>query len=123
MTVLWTGVIPHQPYSKANSRRMVINKKTHKPMFIKSASALAFERSAALTLPTLDPLILGPVGVTCWLYYTTERSDLDPSLCFDVLQGKIIKNDRQIREMHVHHGIDKQNPRAVIQVYSLSEES
>lgn len=113
----WSGTIPYQPYSKANSRKMVYIRGV--PRFIKSAPALAFEKAAGLVLPTLDPLILGPVSVVCRLFYSSQKPDLDPSLVLDVLEGKIYENDRQVRELHCYHGIDKVNPRAEVTVCKL----
>ncbi len=113
----WSGVIPYMPYSKSNSRKLVLWGK--RPALIKSAPARAFEQAAAVSLPTLDPFILGPVSLSCRLFYTSERPDLDPSLVMDVLQGKIYKNDRQVRELHCYHGIDKVNPRAEVTVRSI----
>lgn len=74
--------------------------------------------------------------VTMRVFYATERPDLDESVILDVLQAKyspVVKgqtrevirrgvyiNDRQVREKHVYHGIDKRNPRAEIEVEPLT---
>ena len=54
----------------------------------------------------------------CTIFYSNERKDLDESLVMDCLEkSKIIRNDRLIREKHVNHFIDKQNPRAEIYLF------
>lgn len=123
-----------QPCSKANSRRLV--KFGERPAFVKSKEALAYERDALKQIPPSARLmILGPVKVTLRLFYASERPDLDESIVLDVLQAKYTKavgdvprslihrgvyvNDRQVREKHVYHAIDKANPRAEIEVEPL----
>jgi hypothetical protein len=77
----------------------------------------------------------GPVRVFIWIFYASERPDLDESVVLDVLQAKLSKiekgktrevirrgvyvNDRQVREKHIFHRIDKANPRAEIVVEAL----
>lgn len=123
-----------QPYSKANSRQLVLRGK--KPMNIKSDEALAYERDALLQIPAhARQRLEGPVSVNITIYYATERPDLDESLLIDILQDRytgtkkqnnrqliqkgVYRNDRQVREKHIFHGIDKQNPRAEITVLPL----
>jgi Holliday junction resolvase RusA-like endonuclease len=134
-----------QAMSKANSRQLVFRnvtdetgKRERKPMFIKSAEALQFERDALLQIPqTARQRLEGPVCVTLRMFYATERPDLDESLVLDVLQDQyasrersrgdgtdkrerylvqsgVYRNDRQVREKHVYHAIDKANPRVEI---------
>jgi Holliday junction resolvase RusA-like endonuclease len=75
----------------------------------------------------------GPVKVTLHLFYRTQLPDLDESIVLDVMQDRyagkgesraivqkgIYRNDRQVREKHVYHGIDKRNPRAEIEIETL----
>ena len=61
----------------------------------------------------------GRLAVHCDVYYASDRPDLDESLVLDGLQGLIYKNDRQVREKHVHHHIDRLNPRACVRVVAL----
>jgi Holliday junction resolvase RusA-like endonuclease len=35
------------------------------------------------------------------------------------MQGFVYENDRQVKEKHVFHGLDKDNPRAEIRVWEL----
>lgn len=123
--------------SKANSRKIVTI--AGRPSVIKSADALLFEREALRQIPpTCRVQLQGPVAVSMWIFYDSQRPDLDESLVLDVLQDRwstprdkatkkpigprelvqkgVYANDRQVREKHVYHGIDKANPRVVIEV-------
>jgi len=120
-----------EPASKANSRRLVT---IHdRPASIKSRKALDYEGDARQQIPPKARLRLeGPVCVTLHLYYRTQRPDLDESIVLDVLQDQfsrtnprylmqsgVYRNDRQVREKHVFHYIDAENPRAEIVVEEL----
>lgn len=124
-----------EPASKANSRKLVtIN---GHPAVIKSEKALAYERDAAVQIPTAArKSIQVPVRVTLRIWYATERPDLDESLILDVLQDRwghgadgkkrvliqpgVYRNDRLVREKHVYHGIDKANPRTEIEIEEIT---
>lgn len=123
-----------QPASKANSRRLVKFGKRIVP--IKSKEAIKYEAAAQLQIPaTARRMLTGPVKLTARIYYASERPDLDESVVLDVLQAKFSKvvkgqprevirrgvyvNDRQVREKHIFHGIDRNNPRAEIEVEAL----
>ena len=111
-----TLTILGEPASKANSRKLVTNRKTGRALFIKSDKARAYVKYAAEQLPILTPLMTGNVAATITIYYASQRPDLDEALILDVMQGHIYLNDRQVRERHVYHQIDKVNPRAEIRV-------
>ena len=64
----------------------------------------------------------GRLRVEVRIWYATERPDLDESVVLDILQGIVYANDRQVREKHVYHAIDKANPRAEIIVEPLQGE-
>jgi len=118
-----------QPCSKANSRQIVTIK--GRPTPIKSKEALAYERDALRQIPPAARQRLeGRLRMTLRIWYASELSDLDESLILDVLQDRwmrdkhtkervlvqagVYRNDRQVRERHVYHGIDRANPRAEI---------
>lgn len=125
-----------QACSKANSRRIVTI--GERPSVIKSKDAIAFERDALRQIPLAARKRLeGPVRVTLRMFYASERPDLDESIVLDVLQDRwgkrqergalletsrpllqagVYRNDRQVREKHVYHAIDKRNPRVEIEV-------
>jgi Holliday junction resolvase RusA-like endonuclease len=129
-----------QPCSKANSRQIVTI--GGRPQVIKSQDARNYERDALRQIPAVARVrIEGPVRVTLRLFYASERPDLDESIVLDVLQDRynktivgndgaseklrtlvqsgVYRNDRQVREKHVYHHIDKANPRAEIEVEPL----
>ncbi len=126
-----------QACSKANSRQIVtIN---GRPTPIKSKEALSYERDALRQIPPAARQRLeGPVRMTIRLWYASERSDLDESLLLDVLQDRyakdkrtgervlvqsgVYRNDRQVRERHVYHAIDRANPRAEIIVEPMQSQ-
>lgn len=121
-----------QPFSKANSRKIVTF--GGRPASIKSDKARAYEKSA---LPQfIDqmgevPPLIGPVVVHMTIHYPDRRQDLDPSLILDIMQEKkdrktgiilwpgVYKNDRQVEEMHLYRAVDKLNPRTEIEVFPL----
>jgi Holliday junction resolvase RusA-like endonuclease len=133
-----------QPVSLKNSYRVItINK--HGAM-TKSDDAKAYERAFRQQLPvSARQMLTGPVRVTMRLFYAWNGPDLDGALLLDLMQaeyrrlsGKLIslgngeygeakgervlvskgvyENDRQVREIHQYHAIDKANPRAEIEV-------
>ncbi len=131
MTVRLT--ILGQPASKGNRRMFV--KFAGKPASIKSPEARAYEKNALLQIPPHARVMLtGPVRVTMTIFYASERPDLDESVVLDVLQARyhgkgsarelhrpgVYLNDRQVREKHVYHAIDRDNPRAEIEVEELA---
>tara|TARA_R100001463_G_scaffold26360_1_gene61806 strand:- start:1264 stop:1629 length:366 start_codon:yes stop_codon:yes gene_type:complete len=109
-------VVKGQCYSKANSRRLV--QIGGKPRFIKSKQALKYSEDFAWQCPQQETLIPKEkdVSVTITIYYQNRRPDLDESLILDLMQGRIYENDRSVKEKHIFHGIDKENPRAEIEV-------
>ena len=115
----WSAVILGEACSKANSRRLV--RCRGKTISIKSEKALQFVASALWQLARHRAPIEGEVSITMHIYYCTQRSDLDESLVLDILQGYAYRNDRQVRERHVYHHIDKNNPRVEIIVEPRNE--
>ena len=91
---------------------------------IKSEKALSYSRAFAAQAKPLPEPIEGDISVTVKIWYKTRRPDLDPSLIFDLLQKtEVIKNDRQIKEIHAYHFLDKENPRAWITIQKCLNES
>lgn len=105
-----------EPASKANSRRW-----TGK-YFIKSKKALDYSVEFKRQCPTLEPLMDGDLKATIHIWYASRRPDLDASLIFDLMQERIYLNDRQLKEMHLYHGLDKDCPRAEITVEKIYAE-
>ncbi len=111
--------IPTEPASKANSRKIVTNRRTGRLMVIKSQKARDYEANASRILRPISPLLEGDLKMTATLYYASRRPDLDESVIMDVLQGVVYKNDRQIKEKHIYHALDRDNPRAEIVIEKM----
>jgi hypothetical protein len=126
-----------EPASKANSRKIVTF--GDRPSSIKSDKARDYEKHALRQIPfdarqRLECL----VSVTMRIFYASERPDLDETLILDILQDRyktygkgankvreliqpgVYRNDRQVREKHIYHAIDRRNPRTVIEIRALS---
>lgn len=108
-----------------------------RPSSIKSKKARNYERDALKQIPPIARVRLqGPVKVTLRVFYASERPDLDESVILDVLQDRykgkgeervlvqkgVYLNDRQVREKHVFHAIDRKNPRTEVEVELLEPE-
>ncbi len=112
-------VVYGEPASKANSRKLVhLN---GKPAFIKSTKARNYLKDLQWQCPKLDPLIVGDLAVHIRVFYASRRPDLDESVILDGMQGLIYENDRQVKEKHIFHALDKTNPRSEIVITRLSE--
>lgn len=134
-----------EPASKANSREIVTRKMRNKagelqtrPLSIKSEKARDYERACLKQIPPKARQRLeGPVRVAIRIWYASERPDLDESVILDCLQDRhawvkrgtgevkvlvhrgVYRNDRQVRQKVILHGIDRANPRAHIIVEPL----
>jgi Holliday junction resolvase RusA-like endonuclease len=122
-----------EPASKANSRKLVKNQKTGKPMFIKSQKARDYARAFKYQCPQPRVRLTGDVRVTIIIYYASRRPDLDESVILDCMEPEKVKlpngktqliggvylNDRQVKEKHIFWALDKENPRAEIKVESM----
>lgn len=116
--------IPGQPPRKSNSRRIVTNRRTGKPMLIKSEEALAWLEAAQYFVPPDARHRVGgpdkPLRVTCWVRYKTRRPDLSIELIKDFLEeAAVISNDRYIFEEHNYKEIDRENPGVTIEIEEL----
>ena len=113
-------VIFGEPASKANSRKLVTIR--GRPAFIKSQKARDYVEAFKKQCPSLgDQMLEGELYVRITIYYASRRPDLDESVILDCMQDLIYKNDRQVREKHVYWGLDKENPRAEIEVGRIDE--
>lgn len=111
--------IKGEPASKANQRRSVIN--NGRMMFIKSKKALDYSKSFLKQCPTLDDLLEQDLCVEMKIFYASRRPDLDESLILDLLQGRIYKNDRQVKQKIITWGLDKENPRTYIKITNIKD--
>ena len=104
-----------QPPSKSNSRQIVTNRRTGKPMLIKSPEALAWVSSALEQIRPTDCQHIGsaehPIRATFQVYYETRRPDLSVELVLDVLQeAGVISDDRHVYECHLFKRFSKDRP-------------
>jgi len=109
-----------EPASKANSRQIVMI--SGRPAVIKSKKAREYAKlfnDQCALMPSID-LLEGDLWIEIEIFYKTRRPDLCEDLILDLLQGIAYTNDRQIKEKHVYHGLDKQNPRSIIRIGKIS---
>tara|TARA_R100000008_G_C3500299_1_gene123334 strand:+ start:127 stop:591 length:465 start_codon:yes stop_codon:yes gene_type:complete len=104
--------------SKANSRRLVLI--GGKPRFIKSKKALDFEKAVKAQAPRLTEMLEGDLSFHADMYYPNRRSDLDPSILLDALQGIIYPNDRAFKQITARKFLDKKNPRCEIEIAQIA---
>lgn len=121
------GLMIHgEPGRKSNSRRIVINQKTGKPMIIKSEKAMDYAETFASQITGDQKRMLGSLDRSLVLYvivyYRSRRPDLSVELIMDLLEkNEVIANDRYIRETHAYGFVDKVDPRVEILLYADQE--
>lgn len=101
---LW---ISGQPPRKSNSREVVINRRTGKPMVIKSAGARQWVADALKHIPSSARQGVGsadaPLSITFNVFYKSRRPDLSVELILDTLQeASVISDDRHVYEIHAY---------------------
>lgn len=110
-------IVAGEPASKANSRQIVMFGK--RPAIIKSKKARDYVKTFEKQATSLEALLEGDLAVHITIYYASRRPDLDESVILDCMEGVIYANDRQVKEKHIFHGLDKDNPRSEIFVWCL----
>lgn len=110
-------IIYGEPASKANSR--IVRVIRGRVINIKSAKAQGYKKAFLEQCPALSEKLLGDLAISIRIYYASRRPDLDPSLIYDLMQGRIYENDRQLKEQHIYWGLDKENPRAEILIEGI----
>lgn len=68
--------------------------------------------------------LAGPVGLELWLYRATmHRADADnmEKACTDAMNGIIYLDDAQIVECHRYKRLDRENPRAEVRVWEVTD--
>jgi Holliday junction resolvase RusA-like endonuclease len=93
-----------------------------RPAIIKSEKARNYVKAFDVQCKALPELLEGDLAVHITIYYATRRPDLDEAVILDCMQDKIYANDRQVKEKHVYHGLDKENPRSEISVWRIHGE-
>ena len=110
-------IVAGEPASKANSRQIVMFGK--RPAIIKSKKARDYVKAFEKQVKPLTSLLEGDLAVHITIYYASRRPDLDESVILDCMEKVIYGNDRQVKEKHIFHGLDKDNPRSEIFVWCL----
>jgi len=123
-------VVPGQPFTKKNSQRIIVNRRTGKPLILPSKRYREYADAACLHLKAQyrGPALEGPVTV-CAVYYLASRSrwpDLVGLLqaTGDILEeAGVITNDRNIVSWDGSRiaGVSP-NPRAEIEIREVSDE-
>ena len=114
--------IQGEPASAKNQRRIVFVQK--KPRIIKSAKALAYQKTFLEQCPLLDQLLGGDLALSLDVFYASRRPDLAAmDLIMDLLQGQIYRNDRQVKASQSLWNLDKENPRVRIRIRELGIDS
>jgi len=114
-----------QPPRKSNSRRIVTNRRTGKPMLIKSKEALAWLKDANKQILAEHRQGAGsaqqPLCITFWIRYKDRRPDLSVELVLDFLESAhVISNDRYVFEYHAYKEILPSNPGVDILIESAN---
>jgi len=111
----WCDVIYGTLYGKANSRRIVVNRRTRKPMVVKQSGALKFEQDFMAQVKRPPVPFEGKVALSALVYYPNNRQDLEIELLKDCIEKTgILKNDKQVVEYRrIIRKLDKNNPRVV----------
>lgn len=112
------GAVP----SKSNSYKLT-NRGKFASMY-KAKGLKAYEKMFYLQVPAeaRGVELKGLLKVFLSVYYTSNRLDLDNSakIILDCMQdAKVMKNDRQVVELHMYKHIDKKNPRVEIEVKEI----
>lgn len=119
LTILGTLV------SLKNRRRLLKNRRNGKMFSAKSEDAERYMADACAQIPPeYRNLRLGsltsPVRLIATVYYPSRRSDLDVSLLLDCLQvSGVIRNDRDVIEMHLYSEVDTKSPRAELTIEQI----
>ena len=123
MAILYLATIQLNPKTKKNSQRIVINRKTGRPMVMQNEAYKEYEKSCGWFLKKLDKPIDTPVNVKCVFYRENNiRCDLTNLLeaIDDILMKYGIIADDNFKIIASHDGsrvfVDKDNPRTEITI-------
>lgn len=107
-----------EPGSAKNQRRIV--QFGSRPALIKSEKALTYGRVFNEQVPIMDDLLDGDVSLRVDVWYSSKRPDL---ACIDfiqdLLQGRVYKNDRQVKASMSIWNLARKDPRCRIRVAKL----
>lgn len=114
----WTFEIESELTGKANSRQLVPVRGRYIPVLSKKARRFEKEARAQLAAQWHDDPIEDDLVIEVHVYYKNWQNDLDATLLFDVLERfGVVKNDRQFKEQHLYHYLDKERPRMLVKMW------
>ena len=113
------GMLP----SMKNQRRIITNRRTGKPMSIKSQGAMEYEAHFLSKINNKDKIgYKDPVSLKVRVWYPSRRNDLDIEYLKDLIaKAGIIENDRQVYHMEAWKGKDKDHPRVIFTLYAYED--
>lgn len=116
--------VPGNLQRKDNGRQIVWNKKTQKPMVIKSANALSYRNAFLKAVPESAVQKLGsessPLALWANIFYQSNRSDVSVELLKDLLEkAGVISNDRWIKTHYIFGQIDRDTPRTELKLFRI----
>lgn len=116
-------LIEGQMPRKSNQRKLIWNRKTGAPLFIKSDEALEWtERAIGVMKSEPEQVIDKPCGMRAWVFYRSRRSDLSVELLKDAMQkAGVVLNDRLIEYEENFVFVDKDRPRVIVEIWELPE--
>ncbi len=116
---MFVGEVEGELASKSNSRRIV--RFGNRAASIKSQKALDYAQRFSLAVRgTVSKPYDGDVALYAEIYYKSRRPDLDVALLQDCIQNSgIIKNDRQVVEIHAWKYLDRDRPRVEFKVVAV----
>jgi hypothetical protein len=103
-----------QPLSLKNNYVLRKSKKHNRTFILPNNAVEYYQESIRRQVPKRMPLLTGKLKISAMVYYANGLSDLDIEIVYDALQGRIYKNDRQLRTKFLDHAIDRHNPRVEI---------
>lgn len=114
-TPKWELTIEGELTGKANSRQLVPVRGRYIPVLSKKARRFEKDAKAQLAAQWHDDPIEDDLVIEVHVWYKNWQNDLDATLLFDVLERcGVVKNDRQFKEQHLYHYLDKERPRMTI---------
>jgi len=120
--LIFDFVIYGEPPSMKNQRRIVYVGK--KPRLIKSKKALDYRDEFFAQCPISEHPIEEDVVLMVDVWYGSRRPDL---ACIDyiqdLIQGRVIKNDRQVKASQSVWNLDRENPRVRVRVALAPEQN
>lgn len=129
MAILYQAVIPLNPKTKKNSQRIVINRKTNRPMVMQNEAYKEYEKSCGWFLKKLPQPIDKPVNVKC-IFYRKNAIRCDQSNLIAAIDDILVKYgilaDDNFKVIASHDGsrvyIDKNNPRTEITIETVENQ-